>query len=407
MVSFAPSQRNGSGGIKFGSECRAVDVDSSIAHLRYMAGRATKIDGSQRSVSIPGTHLAYTRKEPVGVVAAITPWNWPLSMAIWKIAAPLAAGCTVVLKPSGLTPLSILYVARLCVELDLPPGVLNIVVGSGSEIGATLVNHQLVKKISFTGSTPVGKQVGKTAGYNLTHATLELGGKSPMIAYADAYIQKIVSATQNSIFFNSGQVCSAGSRLYVHRSIYDDVIDRIVAFANGIKLGFPLDPETEMGPLISAKQQKSVLKYIERGVQEGANLITGPQTVPEGRGYYVSPTVFSDCNNDMQIVREEIFGPVLSIIPFDEGIDVISLANDNDYGLAASVFTKDIERAIHAVNELDTGTVWVNTHDLVDSCLPFGGFKDSGIGKDLGPEQLGYFLKTKTVWIDATPEEVG
>ncbi len=381
------------------SGCKEVDIGGSIDLLRYMAGWATKIEGATRSVSIPGEHLAYTLKEPVGVVAAIVPWNWPFNMALWKLCAPLAVGCSVVLKPAQLTPLSMLYFAGLCQQAGLPAGAVNILTGRGSTAGNYLVGHPGVNKVSFTGSTEVGIGVGQAAMTQINHVTLELGGKSPMVFFEDGDVERVVQATQQSIFFNTGQVYSAGSRLYVHRSRNDEVIEAIAARAAAMQIGATLDPETEMGPAISAGQRQSVLDYIAVGREEGARLVCGGE-VPEGAGYFIQPTVFADCTNDMRIVREEIFGPVLVIVPFDDEEEAIRLANDNEYGLTASVFTRDISRAHRTVCRLEAGTVWVNTHDLIDSCTPFGGVKRSGIGKDLGPEQLDHFLETKAVWIE-------
>ncbi|MEH6826195.1 MAG: aldehyde dehydrogenase family protein [Motiliproteus sp.] len=381
------------------SGCEPVDIDGSIDLLRYMAGWARDIDGSTRQVSAPGEHFAYTLKQPVGVVGAIVPWNWPFNMAIWKLAAPLAVGCTLVLKPAQLTPLSLLYFCELCQQAGLPRGVINVLTGRGSGCGNYLVGHPGINKVSFTGSTAVGKQVGKAAINNLNHVTLELGGKSAMVAFDDADIQRIVDATQQSIFFNTGQVCSAGSRLYVQRGIYDEVIRAVSERAMAMKIGVTLDPETEMGPAVSAGQRDTVAKYIRIGLEEGARLVCGGLPDEEGEGYFVKPTLFADGNNSMRIVQEEIFGPVLVVIPFDAEEQAIELANDNIYALTASVFTKDISRAHRCVRKLEAGTVWVNTHDMIDSNTPFGGFKQSGIGKDMGPEQLEYFLETKAVWI--------
>lgn len=380
------------------SGCRAVDINASIGRLRYMAGWATKLEGSTRPVSAAGEHFACTLKQPVGVVGAIVPWNWPLSMAMWKLAAALAVGCTVVLKPAQITPLSMLYFAQLCEQAGLPAGALNIVTGSGSKVGNCIVNHPDVRKISFTGSTEVGKTIGKLAMEKIAHVTLELGGKSPMVVFNDADIDRVVNATQDSVFFNTGQVCSAGSRLYIQRGIYESVVEAVAARASNMRLGDPLNLDTEMGPAISRDQQQSVLEYIELGKQEGANLVCGGG-IPDRPGYFVEPTVFSDCTNQMRIVQEEIFGPVLVIIPFDTEEEGLRLANDSIYGLGASVFTKDISRAHRIVRKLEAGTVWVNTHDMVDACIPFGGVKQSGIGKDMGPEQLEHFLETKAVWI--------
>jgi phenylacetaldehyde dehydrogenase len=378
--------------------CKAVDMWGSIDLLRYMGGWATKIDGATRPVSVPGRHFAYTLKEPVGVVGAIVPWNWPFNMAIWKLAAPLAVGCTVVLKPAQLTPLSMLFFGELCQEAGLPPGVVNIVTGRGSTIGDYLTRHPGIDKISFTGSTEVGINVGKAAMENVNHVTLELGGKSPMIVFEDADIQRVVEATQQSVFFNTGQVCSAGSRLYVHRSIYDETVKAVAERASAMRVGPSLNPETEMGPAISAGQKASVLDYIQVGKEEGARLVCGGED-PGGEGYFLQPTLFADCHNGMRIVQEEIFGPVLVAIPFDTEEEAVRLANDNIYGLAASIFTRDISRAHRLIPKIQSGTVWVNTHDMIDANTPFGGVKLSGIGKDLGPEQLDHFLETKAVWI--------
>ncbi|MGI9284952.1 MAG: aldehyde dehydrogenase family protein, partial [Pseudomonadales bacterium] len=378
--------------------CKAVDMAGSVDLLRYMAGWATKIDGATRPVSVEGDHFAYTLKEPVGVVGAIVPWNWPFNMAIWKLAAPLAVGCTLVLKPAQLTPLSMLFFAQLCQQAGLPKGVLNIVTGRGSTIGNDLVNHPGINKVSFTGSTDVGKTVGKAAIENINHVTLELGGKSPMVVFEDANIHRVVDATQQSIFFNTGQVCSAGSRIYIQRAVYEEVLTAIAKRAEAMQIGATLDSNTEMGPAISAAQKQTVMSYIEIGKQEGARLVCGGEN-PGGEGYFVQPTLFADCTNDMRIVQEEIFGPVLVAIPFDTEEEALALANDNIYGLTASVFTRDISRAHRIVPKLEAGTVWVNTHDMIDANTPFGGVKQSGIGKDMGPEQLDYFLETKAVWI--------
>jgi phenylacetaldehyde dehydrogenase len=378
--------------------CKAVDMWGSIDLLRYMAGWATKIDGATRPVSAPGEHFAYTLKEPVGVIGAIVPWNWPFNMAIWKLAAPLAAGCTVVLKPAQLTPLSMLFFAELCQEAGLPPGAVNIITGRGSTIGNDLTGHPGINKISFTGSTEVGVTVGKAAMENVNHVTLELGGKSPMIVFEDADIQRVVDATQQSVFFNTGQVCSAGSRLYVERSIYEETVQAIAKRARAMVVGDTLDPETEMGPAISAGQKASVLKYIGIGREEGARVVCGGED-PGGQGYFLQPTLLADCSNDMRVVQEEIFGPVLVAVPFDTEEEALRLANDNIYGLAASVFTRDISRAHRLIPKIESGTVWVNTHDMIDANTPFGGVKLSGIGKDLGPEQLDHYLETKAVWI--------
>ncbi|MEY8199732.1 MAG: aldehyde dehydrogenase family protein [Colwellia sp.] len=381
------------------SGCREADIAGSIDVLRYFAGWPSKIEGSVRQVSVPGEHIAMAVKEPVGVVGGIVPWNWPFNMMMWKFSAAIAAGCTLVLKPAQQTSLSAIYFAKLVEQAGFPAGVFNLVTGKGSVIGNELVSHPLISKVSFTGSTPVGKQVGALVSQNLSHVTLELGGKSPMVVFEDADIERVVAATQQSVFFNSGQVCSAGSRMYVQRKIYEDVIAAVAAKTKEMKLGLSLDESTEMGPIISSGQFASIIDYISIGQREGARLVCGGKAEGED-GFFIQPTVFADCTNAMRIVREEIFGPVLSIQPFDTEEQAIQLANDNEYGLAASVFSQDTSRVWRCSKQIKAGTVWINTHDLVDPCMPFGGFKNSGLGKDLGPEALEQFLQTKTVWLE-------
>ncbi|TIL47543.1 aldehyde dehydrogenase family protein [Mesorhizobium sp.] len=373
-----------------------------IGMLRYYAGMATSLHGETIENSLPGEIVSFTRKEPVGVVGAIIPWNAPTAASIWKIGPALATGCTVVLKPSEEAPLTPLLIADIMNEAGVPPGVGNIVTGTGAEAGAALAEHMGVDKIVFTGSTATGQSIVRASAGNLKRVSLELGGKSPVIVCADADLDKAVPVAAMSVFANSGQICIAGSRLFVERSIHDEFVERLATYAKGLRIGDGIDPATEIGPLVSEKQLQRVASYLEAGTAEGATLVTGGQRLMEGAlaaGNFVAPTVFAGVSDDMRIAREEIFGPVISALPFDTLDEAVERANNTPYGLAAGVFTRNVATAHQLSRKIRAGSVWVNTYHAIDPAVPFGGYKMSGYGREGGAEHLDEYLNTKGVFI--------
>ncbi len=376
---------------------RDVDVQGTVDTFRYFAGWASKLHGRTVEPSaLPGRYVAYTRRQPVGVVGAIVPWNFPLQTMAWKVAAALAAGCTVVVKPAELTSLSTLRFAELVEEAGFPPGVVNIVTGTGREIGAAMARHPGIDKLSFTGSTAVGQEVGRAAVSGLKRLTLELGGKSPVLVLEDADLAAAARAVANGVFFNSGQVCDAGTRVYVQRSVHDAFLRELVAVTSSLKVAPGLDPDCFIGPLVSPQHKQRVSAYIDAGLTEGAELLLGGA---RREGCFVEPAIFAHTRADMRIVREEIFGPVLVTAPFDTLEEALACANDSPYGLAAAIYSNDLARVHGLIPRLQAGTVYVNAHSTLDPALPFGGFKQSGFGKDLGAEQLDHLLETQAVWI--------
>lgn len=381
---------------------RVADVSLAAEQFRYYAGWPTKLLGNTINLSLPfmknNAFHAYTEREPVGVVAQIIPWNFPLLMAAWKLAPALACGCTVILKPAEQTPLTATYLADLIKKAGAPHGVVNVVNGDGST-GALLASHHDVDKVAFTGSTEVGKLILNAASSNLKKVSLELGGKSPNIIFDDADLDQAISGAASGIFFNHGQCCCAGSRLFVHEKVYDRVVDGIKNHAEKITLGVGMDKSTQMGPLVSKEQFDRVTSYINAGLKDGAQAICGGKAKGD-HGYFVEPTVLINTKNNMSVITEEIFGPVVCAIPFKSEEEVVHAANDSIYGLAAGVWTKDIAKAHRVVKNLRAGTVWVNCYNVFDAALPFGGYKQSGWGREMGHEALELYTETKAVCVD-------
>ncbi|OOG53219.1 aldehyde dehydrogenase family protein [Polaromonas sp. C04] len=381
---------------------RAVDVALTVDFLRYMAGWATKIEGITHEASVPyalqAEFVTYTRREAVGVVGAIVPWNFPLLVATWKLGPALAAGCTVVLKPAEQTPLTALYLGELIGEAGFPPGVVNIVTGDGPGAGAPLARHPRVDKISFTGSTEVGKLIGHASVENMTRFTLELGGKSPVIVLDDCDPEVAAAGAANAIFFNQGQVCCAGSRLYVQKKMFDRVVGEIGKIADGMTLGHGFDAAAQMGPLVSQEQMDRVCGYIDIGRSQGAEVVAGGGRQP-GEGYFVRPTVMVNVDHGKRVVQEEIFGPVLTAMPYDTIEEVAAWANDSPYGLGASIWSNNLSKVHRLIPKIRAGTVWVNCHSALEPAMPFGGYKQSGVGRDMGRAALDAYLETKSVFI--------
>jgi aldehyde dehydrogenase (NAD+) len=377
-------------------DARAADLPLSIDCLRYYAGFADKIHG--QTIPVRGNYFTYTRREPVGVAGQIIPWNFPILMVCWKWAPALAAGCTVVMKPAEQTPLSCLRLARLAQKAGIPDGVINVVPGFGPTAGAAIVKHPGVDKIAFTGEYKTAQIIMRDAASTLKRLTFELGGKSPNIVFADADLEAAAAGSHFGLYFNQGQCCCAGSRLFVQEKVYDKFVDKMVSMNKSRKLGDPLDPETEQGPQVDKDQFNKILRYIDIGKKEGAECLSGGKRFGE-RGYYIEPTLFAGVTDEMAIAKDEIFGPVMSILKFKDVDEIVDRANNTFYGLAAAVWTRDVSKAHHLAARIKAGTVWVNCYDVFDAGAPFGGFKMSGMGRELGEKGLDAYTETKTVTV--------
>ncbi len=381
-------------------EARQIEIPAAAECFQYFAGWADKIHGE--TIPVKGNHLTYTLREPVGVVAAIVPWNFPLLLTSWKVAPALACGNTVIIKPATQTPLTALALADLANEAGIPPGVINVITGPGRDIGTAIVGHPGIDKIAFTGDTKTGKEIMRGAADTVKRITLELGGKSPNIVFADADLEAAVRGATTGIFYGKGEVCAAGSRLLVDNRIKSEFIDKVVARTKKIVPGDPMDPKTRLGAISSKGQMESVLRYIDVARKEGATLVVGGNRtdIGTGKGFFLEATVFADVTPAMTIAREEIFGPVLAAIEFGDVDEAIARANDSDYGLAAAVWTSDIKKAHHVAKRLKAGTVWVNTYNVYDTAAPFGGLKQSGFGREMGMHALEHYTQVKTVFVD-------
>jgi len=381
-------------------ESRQIEIPAAAECFQYYAGWADKLHGE--TIPVRGEYLAYTLREPVGVIAAIVPWNFPLLLTAWKVAPALACGNTVIIKPASQTPLTAIALAEIAAEIGVPPGVLNVITGPGSTVGQMLVEHPGIDKIAFTGDTSTGKGIMRGAAETLKKITLELGGKSPNIVFADADLDAAIRGATTGIFYGKGEVCAAGSRLLVDKAVKHEFVDKVAARAKKMVPGDPMDPKTRLGAVASRKQLETDLRYIEVAKKEGAELVAGGARadIGTGKGYFLQPTIFDGVTPDMTIAREEIFGPVLAAIEFGDVDEAIARANDSTYGLAAAVWTRDIKKAHHVARCLQAGTVWINTYNVYDTAAPFGGYKQSGFGREMSVHALEHYTQLKTVWVD-------